>query len=223
MRALALPIASVRLAGLVTSAMYARDVLPTPLQKPSHARAMKSHATLPAQPVPRKPRATPTVEAMSTGRRPSLSEAYPVHALDAMLKTANVAKSDPSAIALPPRSSRKYARTERPSDTLVASRTSTISAPCTARACSFCSSAAELGSSASDVGGTLFICNQWFSGAVVPFVLPVSQPRRRAHDDAPHNGLMAWWGWSRRLCVPYRGCMTKVRVSNPLASLTHLT
>jgi hypothetical protein len=135
MRAPALPITSVRWMESVTSAMYALEVLPTPDQKPSHARAAKRDGTLLATPVARKPRATPSVETISTGRRPSLSEAYPVQALDAMLNTANVANREPRARALPPRSSRKYAKTESPSDTLMASRTTTVRAPARARLC----------------------------------------------------------------------------------------
>ena len=103
----ALPMASVRWEGLVTSAMYARPTLATPDQKPSHARATNSHGTLCAVPVSRKPTATPNEDTMRTGRRPSLSEAYPDHVLAAILNMANVAKSEPSSSTLPPRSSRK--------------------------------------------------------------------------------------------------------------------
>ena len=55
--------------------MYARDVLPTPDQKPSHARAANIHGTLWARAVARKPEATPAVAMVKMRRRPILSEA----------------------------------------------------------------------------------------------------------------------------------------------------
>ena len=90
----ALPMASVRWEGLVTSAMYARPTLATPDQKPSHARATNSHGTLCAVPVSRKPTETPNEDTMRTGRRPSLSEAYPDHVLAATLKSSRLPATD---------------------------------------------------------------------------------------------------------------------------------